>query len=386
MNASVAGRNLVGLAATLGLLGGAAVLLGPVAAGPTSKHRAAAPQPFAQNSPAWLGQPATVPATAMQLGIRLMAQAASACAATAFSGAQTVRWWGPAGVTTDVIQVWHQPGGQLITGPPAAVSGSKSAGLAAADQDAMGITRQQLALLQDNFVTIYAGRGSADGRPARIVQLWRPDGGLAAIFWLDDATGLPLRRQLYGTAGGLVSDTEFTSLRVGSSPNSAPSARPEPVQGGEPSQGQPERSLVRLGWPQVVALRSAGWPLPRLLAGDLILVAAHQMPSAQGRVIELTYSDGLSVISLFLQRGDLPDQLSDWHPASLAGRRLYVSDADGRIMAWSARGYVYSMIADAPRPTVAHAVAGLPQDRSVGMFARMGRGLRRLVSWANPFR
>ncbi len=382
MNASVAGRNLVGLAAALGLLGGAAVLLGPVAARPASRHRAASAPAFAQDSGARRGRPA-VPATAMQLGSRLMVQAASACATTEFSGEQSVRWWGPAGVTTDVIEVWHQPGGQLMTGRPADAPRSTPAGLAAADQDAMGITEQQLALLQDNFVTIYAGRGTADGRPARIVQLWRPGGGLAAIFWLDDATGLPLRRQLFGTEGGLVSDTEFTSLQVGGLRSSA---QPEPAGGGDPGLNQPEHSLIPLGWSQVAALRSAGWPLPRLLAGSLILVAAHQMPSAQGRVVELTYSDGLSVISLFLQRGDLPDQLGDWHSASLAGRRLYVSDADDRILAWSAHGYVYSMIADAPRPTVARAVAGLPQDRAFGLFARIGRGLRRLVSWANPFR
>jgi sigma-E factor negative regulatory protein RseB len=372
VSASLAGRHLVGLAAAMGLLSGAAVLVGPGAALPPGKHRAGVTHAFAPS-----GRPAA-PAAAMLLGTRLMAQAAAACSTTAFSGEQQVRWWGPAGMTTEDIDVWHQPGGQLVTSlatqPAGAVLG-RPAGLAAADQDQMGLTRPQLALLQDNFVVAYAGRGSADGRPARIVQVWRPAGGLAATFWLDDVTGLPLRRELF-SSGGLLSDTQFTSLRLGG-------GQPTTPQG---AQGQPpQQGSARLGWPQVASLRSSGWPLPRLLPGSLVLVAASQLPSAQGTVVELTYSDGLSVISLFLQRGDLPDQLSNWHPATVGGRALYVSDADARILAWSAQGYVYSMIADAPHATVASTVAGLPRDRPDGLFDRIGRGLRRLVSWASPF-
>lgn len=375
MNGSLAGRHLVGLAAALGLLGGMAVLLGPVAALPAGRHRPGLTHAFA---PA--GRPAA-PAAAMLLGTRLMAQAATACSKIAFSGEQQVIWWNPAGMTAADIDVWHQPGGQLVISvatQPASSASAQRVGLTATDQDLMNLTDPQLALLQDNFVLVYAGRGSADGRAARVVQVWRHGGGLAATFWLDDASGLPLRRELFGSAGTLLSDTQFTSLRLGSGQPAAPQA--------EQYQGQlAQQGAVRLGWPQVASLRSAGWPLPRLLAGSLILVAARQLPSAQGTVVELTYSDGLSVISLFLQRGDLSDQLSDWHSGTLGGRKLYVSDDDARILAWSAHGYVYSMIADAPHATVDSAVAGLPRDRRQGLLARIGRGLRRLVSWANPF-
>jgi sigma-E factor negative regulatory protein RseB len=383
VNVSLAGRHLVGLAAALGLLGGAAALFGQVTAAPGGKHRPGIPQhSFAVN-----GLPDAAAASAIRLGTELMAQAAAACASTAFSGEQRVRWWGNGGLTADVIEVWHQPGGQLITGPAPsqiAAAGSQSAAVAAVDQDALALTRQQLALLQNNFLLRYAGSGTADGRPASIVQVLWPDGALAARFWLDDATGLPLRRELFSSSGWLVSDTSFTSLRVGLRQLArAPISAKPALQG--MAQGSIEQGAEQLAWPQVAALRSAGWPLPKLLGGSLILVTARQLPSAQGRVIELTYSDGLSVISLFLQRGDLPGRLSDWHPASMAGRDLYVSNADGRILAWSARGYVYSMIADAPDVTVAHAVAELPQDRPEGLFARIGRGLKRIVSWANPF-
>ena len=72
---------------------------------------------------------------------------------------------------------------------------------------------------------------------------------------------------------------------------------------------------------------------------------------------DLEYSDGLSVISLFVQRGTLAASMAGWQPLSLDGYRVYVS---GHSVTWAGRGEVYTMIADAPPQTVAEAVAALP--------------------------
>jgi sigma-E factor negative regulatory protein RseB len=91
------------------------------------------------------------------------------------------------------------------------------------------------------------------------------------------------------------------------------------------------------------------------------------------------------VISLFVQRGHLPAQLSGWSQVALRGDRVYAAGPDQRSVAWSARGFVYTLIADAPDQTLAQAVGVLPHNARPGFLGRMGRGLGRLVSWLNPF-
>jgi len=55
-----------------------------------------------------------------------------------------------------------------------------------------------------------------------------------------------------------------------------------------------------------------------------------------------------------------------------------------RGLAWSAGGFVYTVIADAPQDTVAQVVTQLPHDRHMGIWERIGGGLRRIGSWFNP--
>jgi hypothetical protein len=92
------------------------------------------------------------------------------------------------------------------------------------------------------------------------------------------------------------------------------------------------------------------------------------------------------VISLFLQRGHLPPAMSGWQLVAVRGEQVYIADPDQRSVAWSARGFVYTMIADAPAQTVDQVVSALPHTGKAGFFGRMDRGLHRLASWLNPFR
>ncbi len=103
-------------------------------------------------------------------------------------------------------------------------------------------------------------------------------------------------------------------------------------------------------------------------------------------MIDLAYSDGLSVVSLFLQPGHLPTVLNGWSKVALQGQNVYAAEPDQRSMAWSARGYVYTLIADAPQQTVSQVIGALPHENGTSFFVRMARGLRRLISWVNPFR
>jgi sigma-E factor negative regulatory protein RseB len=103
-------------------------------------------------------------------------------------------------------------------------------------------------------------------------------------------------------------------------------------------------------------------------------------------VLDLGYSDGLAVVSLFEQRGQLAAELAGWRKTTVAGRVIFVAEPDQRSMTWSSRGMVYTLMADAPAQTVEAVVGVLPHDGPAGFWKRMSRGLVRLASWANPFR
>jgi sigma-E factor negative regulatory protein RseB len=310
-------------------------------------------------------------------GLRLMSQAAAASRTTAFSGILVSRSWGPAGARTSLAAVWHRPGGQTVAQPVSsgtADGGSGTARAAPGPSASVVILPPQFALLESGYMLDYAGIGSADGRSAVVVAVERPNGTLAARYWLDRQTKLPLRRQLFGSHARIVSDISFASLRIGAgSLDGMPAALAQPW-------------TRQLSHAAVSSLRAQGWPLPVELPGGMMLFAASATPAPTGQVIGLSYSDGLSVISLFVQRGDLPRALAGWQRIAIAGHNAYAVDPDDQTIAWSSDGYVFTVVADAPAGTVDQAISALPHSGPPGFWARLGRGFHRLASWANPFR
>ena len=136
---------------------------------------------------------------------------------------------------------------------------------------------------------------------------------------------------------------------------------------------------------QLLALRAQGWLVPPGLPGGLSLFTGAQTRTSTGTVLDLGYSDGLSVISLFEQRGNLAAKLAGWQKITMAGHVIYAAEPDQRSLTWSSHGMVYTLIADAPAQTVADVVGALPHDAPPGFWKRMSRGLARLASWVNPF-
>jgi sigma-E factor negative regulatory protein RseB len=232
-----------------------------------------------------------------------------------------------------------------------------------------------VALLGQHYAAVYRGTGAMDGRVAAIVEVYRFDGTLAGRFWLDSRTLVPLRREVFDTSDKLVSDDAFAQVRIGARAGrpaaSAVSAAPGPawVTASSPA------SLL-------ASLAGQGWRLPATLSGGLPLYAASWCGTGTGQVTDLEYSDGLNVISLFVQRGTLAPSLPGWRPMSLDGRQVYVS---GHSVTWSGHGLVYTMIADAPPATVLAAVAGLPATDQPGLVGRLSRGLDRLAHLVDPF-
>ncbi len=373
------GWRLVSLAAILGLLGSAVagVALAGVRSGSTAVEQSnpadgplqPASPPQLVGPPQLLGPPQDVSTAA---GLRLMEQAAAACQATSYSGEQVVLWWGQGETSSSVVQVWHQTGGMTLvqatgTGPAAAPADQDPDGI-------LGVSDRLLVLLESNYQVIYAGRGSADNRAALVVEVRRPGGGLAARFWLDAATKLPLRREIFSGGARMISEDAFTSLQLGAHSLGgmpAPAAAPW---------------AARLDQARLVTLRAEGWPLPAQLPGNLVLFAATERSASSGPVVDVSYSDGLDVVSLFVQRGELARPVPGWRQITVNGRTVYSVDPDDRSFAWSADGFVYTMIADAPTATVGQVVTAMPGTIQPGFWQRMARGFHRLVSWLNPLR
>jgi sigma-E factor negative regulatory protein RseB len=331
---------------------------------------------------------------AQAAGLRLLRAAAQACRSLPYQGVE-VAWWGPGrqgGGDTSVVQVWHQPGGQALTQDPRAqvltqgraalltgraqhhqpVSPLGSGGPNQDEAGVLGMSTQLVSLLAANYVVTVTGRGQVAGRPARIVTVRRPGGGVAAWFWLDGATSLPLRKEMFDARARLISSVTFAEVSIG---RGAVNGEPAPT-------ARAWRTTLAPG--QLARLRATGWPLPGPLPADLTLIGAKESSTPAGPVVDLDYSDGLSVVSIFVQRGYLPARLRGWSRVALAGHKVYANDPDELCFAWSARGFVYTLIAAAPQQTVGQVVVALPHDDDPGWLAQLKHGLDRLVSWVGP--
>ncbi len=313
--------------------------------------------------------------TAQQLTAeRLMTQAAAAASRTAYSGVQVSDWWGPSGLSSSVLDVWHRPGDAVVAQALASSGNDMSAPRSGDPVVTMTLTGKQLRLLLANYQVDYAGAGSAGGRSALVVTVHRVGGGLAARFWLDRQTKLPLRREIFGGHTHLVSDVSLIDLRLG-----ADAVAGMPAAGAQPWTRQLDGRAIS-------ALRSKGWPVLPRLAGGLRLFTASEARGSSGQVIDMSYSDGLSVVSIFVQHGALPRVLHGWQRVAIGGHHAFTSDPDDRTIAWSSGGFVFTMIADAPAGTVDQAVATLARDHEPSFWARLGRGFKRLASLTHLFR
>jgi sigma-E factor negative regulatory protein RseB len=382
---AVAGITLGGLAAL--------ALLADTLAKPDS---AATPQPAAARGPG--GARSILPSAdnaSVRRGLLLMTAAVAACRSVSYRGIQIVAWSSRGGSSSYLIDVWHRAGQpQLAESDGDADNRPVSAqmpGPASHRTGAVGvlsISPTVLRLLRTHYVIEYAGTGSSTSRPARIVLVLRHDGSLAAQFWLDQDTGLPLRREMFDESGRRVSEGAFIDLQIGSSTiRSMPTAQSQAWDAyafPNGSQGGGSRPSAA----RVAALRDDGWPVPRTLAGDMALTGVTRTATKAGPVLDASYSDGLSVVSLFIQRGELSGTLPGWHLARVHGLRVYATesgDVDEQGLAWSADGFVYTVIADAPPDSVAQVIAQLPHDGDMGFWGRVVQGVKRMGSWFDPF-
>ena len=319
--------------------------------------------------------------------VRLLSQAAQAAIGTSYQGEEVVTRWSGGSGSVLVSDIWHVSGGKTVTRTLETGASLSSQPYQSSDNDGQapegvfGVTAPLLQLLEQHYMVAYAGVGSADNRTAQVVEAWRSDGSIAARFWLDDATKLPLERQVFDSDSHVISQDVFIDVSFTDPESGAARAY------GDAISADPQASWTDpLTHSQLVAMRARGWLVPPQLPGGLQLFTGAETKAGAATVLGLGYSDGLSVISVFEQPGTLAAQLDGWRKTTVNGHEVFVAEPDQRSMTWSSRGMVYTVMVDAPADTVNAVVGVLPHDTPTGFWKRMSRGMVRLASWVNPFR
>ncbi len=219
------------------------------------------------------------------------------------------------------------------------------------------------------------GHQLVDGRETTVVSATE-HGQLGARFWIDERTGVLLRRELYAD-GRLVRWSGFTSFALNRDgfmphlPPEVPAPRTTPV----------SKDVAP-------ALNDKGWACPEWLNDRFRLAFLNQVDADGGGVMRAEYTDGLSRIAIFEERGSLNTAyLHHFQTVSVGGNLVYVKAGLPMVAVWESDGTVFTAVTDAPQQVVSHLISRLPhaeQAPAPGVTSRIGDGLSRMVSAVSP--
>lgn len=199
-------------------------------------------------------------------------------------------------------------------------------------------------------------------RPTQVVEVrleasQRPQ----ARLYVDQTTGLVVRRELLDARGRPYRSVGFTTMSTSARPPAVPrrSADREPVPAGNVD--PPYDAPARLG---------AGYRL----------VGAYKLP---GDTLHLFYSDGLYGLSVFEQRGRLTaGAMPPGAREMLGGHTVLAYWASlGEAAVWNGDGVVYTVVSDAPWADVAAAVDDLPHAAGPRRLWRVAEVVVSLFRW-----
>lgn len=321
-----------------------------------------------------------------------LARASAAQTDLAWSGTTIISTWSSGQTGSSLLDLVHQPGRGLTVSRHGAGSGtvtgeSHDDDVTMPDQPtgtaylAMGGdgSPAPLLLLTSHYDVALDQTGQVAGRPVQSLML-RRGARAAARLWLDEATGLLLRREVYDGAGRTVSAMAFLDVTItGGTGWTAPA----PIAATTSADG-------------VAAVRRAGWLCPRQIGSDLVLYDARTVTGSDagpvaGRstpIMHLSYSDGLSSLSVFQQRGRLdPAALAGYAVTEVGGHRVRVRRGLQTNAVWQSGGTVVTVISDEPAWQLVDVVAALPPSHPVsGWMAAAARHVLNAARWLTPLR
>lgn len=365
-------------------------LLPAVAAATPARVSASAVVPATGTQPTTPADPHDRRSTSSDVAVSRLVQACRAVADLPYAGVQQVRVLATSGERTSVVDVAHQPGSgvRLTLRPTRSSEGGTFVGQLGAPSLLPVLNESALSRITSRYSVLGPRSGPAiAGRSTEIVELVRTSGAatgtVAARFWLDRQTSLPLQRETLDGAGRVQQASSYRSISFAPQP-AVP--RVTQVVGNPPDLGQGVTGT------QLDGFRRNGWLALDRLPDDFDLVDArvHGTETVEEgtrpTVLQLSYTDGVSVVSLFEQRGRLDaGPLAAWARQERGDGTVYVDQGRPQRMVWSGDGTVFTLVSDDPA-VVESAMAVLPAPTSPpSVVERLGNGLRRLGSWLNPF-
>ncbi|MPZ87230.1 MAG: hypothetical protein GEU81_03970 [Nitriliruptorales bacterium] len=268
--------------------------------------------------------------------------------------------------------VWLTPDGGLLT---------DGEGGAELDLPPSRPTRLAPDMMADKYDIEVIGRQSLLDRPATLLEVRRRDGGvLRERLWLDDKSGLLLRRESYD-GGTLRRLYTYLSLNLETSASQNP-AGSRGLSPGLTRLAPRPGAVEGVAADQLATLRQAGFHVPERLPEGYVVDGIF--PGAENRQpLQLIYDDGVYTVSLFQQRGSI-----DWEALppggqtvkALGDRALEWPGAVPRRLVWEAGGITYTLVGDAPPNEFLAIAAGLPHDEANHPWRRFRDGLSRLWS------
>lgn len=327
--------------------------------------------------PAASGGPEATAVTASddERAVALLRRASVAVDQISYRGSRIVSSWGRSGSTTALMDVRHVAGqGTLVRMRGGGVTDDTAAFLAAGEGDGgqhPGLGVDSLQLLTESY-DVWTGTPSrVAGRSAAVVEIGHAASVVARI-WVDERTGIPLRKEVFDARGRLATESAFIDLEVERDgfiahlPPSPPSGDSDPL------------ALAR-----VPGVQAQGWSCPQQV-GSLQLVGVERAESTSA--LHMSYSDGLSRVSVFEQSGSLDEQqLTGFSSRRMANTTVHVRAGMPSYVVWEDHGTVYTVVTDAPMDTVARVVRAYPHGASEpGFWGRVAGGFGRLGAWMTP--
>jgi sigma-E factor negative regulatory protein RseB len=317
------------------------------------------------------------------VAVALLARSAKAASAVAYAGHAVTS--DSAGTTTTMIT--HLPGRGTLSralDTPSAAARFAPEGRSGSFAD----DGRPLALLRDNYRVLREADLDAvvAGRPAAAVVAVDADGTLDARYWLDEATGLLLRKELFDVSGQVRSRTGFDTLTLGI-----------PADLVVPS-GTQDAWTEPLGSAALATARTQGCACPESLPGGLELLDARRAPAgavATMPVVHQLFSDGVATVSLFSIAASLSSADTDGLVAR-GFRRLQLGDHYAWVrggsasvptvtVVWACKDSVLTLVTDDaedPLSTAGRVLAAFPPVPDPGdgsIWSRIARGWHRLT-------
>ena len=149
----------------------------------------------------------------------------------------------------------------------------------------------QPASLLDYYEAVLAGTERVAGRPCQVVTLEPRDGyRYAYTLWLDKRTGLPLKSRIVNGNGSVVSMFVFSEIQIGKAPDA------QLFRNDMTGKRIQKASLDK---PAAVA-----WSVTPPPGFERVQEAVRELPGKPAPVTHLVFSDGLSVLSMFVEPAD----------------------------------------------------------------------------------